>query len=889
MDVHRSRFVPYPSSAITAVAFSRSSNDGLQPGQPQPALKLAIGRSNGQIEIWNPQGGKWCQETIFPGGHKSIDGLVWTREADEKDAEGQIVLGQHRLFSIASSPDVTEWDLERGEVKRKSTGNFSEVWCFAAQPRASKEGASQEIVAGCGNGAIVLLTTEDSDLQFKKFVARVSGKKAQCMSITYQTPTRVVAGFGDSSIRVFDTRNGSVVRSMSVGAGVPGAPKNSIVWQVKCLPNGDIVSGDSNGEIVFWDARSCSLSQRIKGHDSECLDLIASADGKTIISGSLDGRLAVFRQSMNMGGRMRWAKSHHRRTHEGEIKSMSAFDSDGLSVVVSGGPDLVPVVTPLRENGKENYKTLPELPQQPHLVSARHARLLVSWYENTISVWRIARKPAVDPAQEPLQSRKLVAKIVLHGQSTIRSVSMSEDGRVLAASTDAETKVFQLRRRSDVEALGVRKLDIPSTLASSGARLVGFSPDGKWLTLVTLDNEVYVARLTSNPSKPKQVQIINKVVELERQHRPMASQSALRNYEQTITRVAFASDSSVLVASDNSGHLDSWVLEGHEDPTAPAVDVTKDNSKKGASEDSSDDSSDDDDELCVFYGQHWTENPAGHLLPNLDSMPLVLSFRPMPLQDQQNGAVNGNPGVHATRHNPHAHSHELPKGQHRLWIMTAKHQMYEFEVLTGKLNDWSRANPTSILPEDFTKLKDRVMGAVWDVTSKRERLWLYGCSWMFMFDVSPAGLSERPSSNKKRNAEQTRLDAKRQKTSGAGSKMISSHREGLPESIKRYEDGAWTDVSLDRAIKPADDESDQDEEVDARLRLTRLRAADGEDQQQVVKSESQSSHRPWWCTFKYRHILGVVPLVDDASVDDERPLEVAVVERPPWEALKAEK
>ncbi|KAK4507604.1 hypothetical protein PRZ48_001339 [Zasmidium cellare] len=881
MDIHRSRFVPYPSSAITAVAFSRANNDGLQPGQPHPALKLALGRANGQIEIWNPQGGKWCQETIFPGGHKSIDGLVWTREADEKDSEGNVLLGQHRLFSIASSPNVTEWDLERGVVKRASTGNFSEVWCFAAQPRSVKEGssASQEIVAGCGDGDIVLLTTEDGDLQFKRFVARVSGKKAQCMSIAYQTPTRVVAGFGDSSIRVFDTRNGSVVRSMSVGAGVPGAPKNSIVWQVRCLPNGDIVSGDSNGEIVIWDGRSYSLSQRIKGHDSECLDLITSADGKTIISGSLDGRLAVYRQSMNMGGRMRWAKSHHRRTHEGEVKSMAAFDSDGLSVVVSGGPDLVPVVTPLRENGKEKNKTLPELPQHPHLVSARHARLLVSWYENTISVWRIARKSAVDPAREPLQSRKLVAKVVLQNQSAIRSVSISEDGRVLAASTDSETKLFKLTRRSDVDALVVRKLDIPNELASSGARLVSFSPDGKWLTLVNLDNEVYVARLTSSPSKSKQVQVLNKVVELERRHRPAASQSAFRQYEQTITRVAYASDSSVLVASDISGHLDSWVLEGHEDPTAAPVDVTKHDSKKGDNDDSSDDSSDDDDELCVFYGQHWTDNPAGHLLPNLDSMPLVLSFRPL---DQQNGGVNGNPGVHATRHNPHAHSHELPKGQHRLWIMTAKHQMYEFEVLTGKLSDWSRANPTSILPEDFTKLKDRAMGAVWDISSKRERIWLYGCSWMFMFDVSPSGLVEqRALPSKKRNAEQARQDAKRQKTSGAGSKMISSHREGLPESLKRYENGRWTDVSLDQAVKGAD-ESDQDDE-DARLRLTRMRSVDDE------KSGDSTPHRPWWCTFKYRHILGVVPLVDDAAVDEERPLEVAVVERPPYEALKAEK
>lgn len=224
--------------------------------------------------------------------------------------------------------------------------------------------------------------------------------------------------------------------------------------------------------------------------------------------------------------------------------------------------------------------------------------------------------------------------------------------------------------------------------------------------------------------------------------------------------------------------------------------------------------------------------------------------------------------------------------------MTAKHQMYEFEILSGRLSDWSRANPTSALPQDFKQLNDRVMGAVWDVTAKRERVWLYGNSWMFMVNVG-GNFSERTSTpSKKRGAETPGRDAKRQKTSGAGNKMSSSHREGMPGSIKRLEGGAWTDVSLDQATIKPDDDLDQDEvdeDEDARLRLTRMRTFD-QDQQVAKSSDSQAaSQRPWWCTFKYRHILGVIPLEDDASVDEERSLEVALVERPPWEALKGKK
>ena len=63
--------------------------------------------------------------------------------------------------------------------------------------------------------------------------------------------------------------------------------------------------------------------------------------------------------------------------------------------------------------------------------------------------------------------------------------------------------------------------------------------------------------------------------------------------------------------------------------------------------------------------------------------------------------------------------------------------------------------------------------------------------------------------------------------------------------------------------------------------------ADGE-----VAVDKQRRRRKWWCTYKYRPILGMVPIgVQETSTDGEelKPLEVALVERPPWdlEQMKA--
>lgn len=894
MDVHRSRFVPYPTSAISSLAFSRSSDSGYQ--GPLPALKLAIGRANGDVEIWNPQGGSWVQETVFLGDGRSIDGLQWTQEPYDTDADGQVITGKYRLFSIASSPSVTEWDLTSGTPKRRSTGNFSEAWCFAAQPRlasqqsSTEEVPSQDLVVGCGDGTLVLLSTADNDLQFKRFLARVSGKKARCMCITYQTRDRVVAGFADSMIRIYDTRNNLVVRAMSLGVAVPGAPKNALVWQIRCLPNGDIVSGDSNGELRIWDGKTYSQAHRITGHDTDCLDLITSGDGYTIFSGSIDGKIAVYRRSIS-GGRKTWARSSQRRVHNGEVKAMAAFDSRQMSVVVSGGGDVAPMVTPLRGYGEENLRSLPSLPQTSPVTSAPKARLLVSWWEKSVYIWRIGRNSVDTAIPEKQRPRKLVARMNLDTKDSVQSVSITSDGRVLAASTSTEVKVFQLRKRIDHDSLAIRKLAVPQDLSTSGARLLSFSPNGKWLAAISPESEVYMARIAQHVEKPKHLRIVENIVELDRREQRTSDQSAFKDYERTISRVAFSPDSTVLVTSDLSGYLDCWVLEGSEDVTAPAVSSSKHHGSASYSDSDSDsdsDGSDDDETEVTFYGQHWTQNPSGQL-PKLDASPLVLTFRPTTENTDKQTLSNGHSHLHLTDGDGTAYT-KPHQPQHRLWIMTTKHQMYEFDILSARLSDWSRRNPSAALPEAFTKIRDRVMGGMWDCQG---RIWLYGSSFVCMLDVSKdldasANLDvvkrrRRKAKDADASTDDEAVHKRRKLESGAGGKIDDSHKTGLVRKVKRLEDGTWTDIELDNAQNRLQDDDDDDDEEDFGFQLTRLRSS--EDEQAVAKDEGhqRNEDRRWWCSFKYRPILGMVPLSDEDVSLEDGPLEVVLVERPAWD------
>jgi U3 small nucleolar RNA-associated protein 4 len=164
---------------------------------------------------------------------------------------------------------------------------------------------------------------------------RPSAKKAKIISVVFQDRNIVVAGCTDSTIRIYDIRSGSLLRNMTLGSGPKGGPKEIIVWSVKALRDGTIVSGDSTGEIRIWDGKLYTLRQRIKSHRQDVLSLAINFDGSAIFSGGMDRRTVVYKPVGK--GKTRWAEVAHRRFHSHDVKTMASFEGGRLSVIVSGG------------------------------------------------------------------------------------------------------------------------------------------------------------------------------------------------------------------------------------------------------------------------------------------------------------------------------------------------------------------------------------------------------------------------------------------------------------------------------------------------------------------------------------------------------------------------
>ncbi|OHF01129.1 U3 small nucleolar RNA-associated protein [Colletotrichum orchidophilum] len=889
MDLHRCRFVPYPPSAINALAFSHPFT---RSKAQSAASRLAVGRANGDIEIWNPLGGSWLQETVLrSGADRSVDGLVWANDPDADSVSG----GRSRLFSIGYTSAVTEWDLETGRPMRHASGQHGDIWCLAAQPPASPSDPVKRLVAGTIDGMLAMYSIEDNDLRFQRMVVKSPSKKAQMVSVAFQSRHIVVVGCSNSTICAYDTRNGNKVRTMALGADLAGGAKDIIVWSVKVLPSGDIVSADSTGQVCIWDGKTYTQMQRIQSHKQDVLSLATSADGTAIMSGGMDRRTVLYKKTSGGSG-ARWGKVWSRKYHEHDVKAMASFESNKMSVVISGGPDASPVVLPFKELGRENHRTLSGLPQSPPLTSAPSARMVVGWWDREIHIWKLQKSfdglygaDGADADASLENNRKLLKTILVKGESNITSAAITADGSFLVAATGTDVKAFHLQHHNPTKPSDVKLASVAMPKAfSNGASKIILSPNGNYIAAVQKGSKVLVAKVVrGDDDDDNNTIIIQKprvVRRLDRKTSKQQSQVGLGNYERNITQLVFSPDSRMLASADLTGYIDTWVLGKPQDTTS------EDDDEAASASSDSEDSSNEDDMAAVTTttsSESWIRNPRASLMPRLPAPPVVLSF-----SDETVAATDG-----------------ATTTDYTLVAVTTAWHILAFHPVAGALTSWSRRNPISRLPTTIRDTRDLAKGLLW----QGSRIWIYGVSFLFMLDLSqdlgiPTGSTD-PETALVPHQAGTKRKRRGGPESGAGARMDVGAI--VPHQVDRFVGSKagkeWQDDIEKNAPKDEDamdvdgdsaDDNDEEEEEEGHNasdseggELAALRNRNRETQ---TEAGAEGKTR-WWYTYKYRPILGIAPLSSGAAGgagagagagadgDETDALEAVLVERPIWE------
>ncbi|GAA6032090.1 hypothetical protein JCM8097_007066 [Rhodosporidiobolus ruineniae] len=419
LPVHRCRFPDWAPASVSTLALTPSTFDaGLLGfgGSSSERGVLAVGRANGDVELmlWGGHQGWVAWRTLpssfpLPKQRNSrkptslLSHLVFTHQTTlsqsdldlyDGDLEGakqelrRLKREGVRLFGVGGvGSELVEWEWG-GPGSGKAVGmvkstlpTLPPIFALAASP------SSSTLAIACEDSTIRILNIMDGELDLVSKIEVGGPGKVRALSLAwgppvtppskgkeredspssslpshFSTPSEsyLVAGCSNSTIRRFD-----VPTSGSAQGIWRGGPRmtldrlkgeHTVVWAVAVLADGTVVSGDSMGNVKFWDGEMGTQSQSFKAHKADVLALALGSDGTSIFTSGVDQKTTEFRLVTVASSRMhdlpagRWIQVSGRRLHSHDVRAIVisppySLPSPASPLSAESKKPLVPVMT----------------------------------------------------------------------------------------------------------------------------------------------------------------------------------------------------------------------------------------------------------------------------------------------------------------------------------------------------------------------------------------------------------------------------------------------------------------------------------------------------------------------------------------------------------------
>ncbi|KAK2575040.1 hypothetical protein KPH14_008783 [Odynerus spinipes] len=238
--------------------------------------------------------------------------------------------------------------------------------------------------------------------------------------------------------------------------------------------NGDVLTGDSNGNIIVWARGTNTISRLVRNlHEGSIFSICVLKNGNIITGGGKDGRILLFDSSLNAMGEEAQIEDHF-----GGIRTLS--EGRGSQILVGTTKNCILIgdiemgFNPAMLGHTEEVWGLAAHPTLPQFATAGHDRLLQMW--DSLSHTVVWSKDIGEQAQ---------------------SIGFSPDGTVMVVgcvsgkwlAIDSET----------------RELYTHHTDGSEAIQAVRFSPSGNLLALGSRDNYIYIYQVNEDATKYSRV------------------------------------------------------------------------------------------------------------------------------------------------------------------------------------------------------------------------------------------------------------------------------------------------------------------------------------------------------------------------------------------------
>lgn len=221
--------------------------------------------------------------------------------------------------------------------------------------------ASSALAIACEDSTIRILNVLDGELELVSKIEIGGAGKVRALSLAWGPPVEpvskgkereaspddesslpahlktpsesyLVAGCSNSTIRRFDVPTSGSVQGVWRGSlrmtldRLKG--EHTVVWTVAVLANGTVVSGDSMGNVKFWDSSNGTQAQSFKAHKADVLALALGSDGTSLFTSGVDQKTTEFRQVTVASSRVhdvpvgRWIQASGRRLHSHDVRAI---------------------------------------------------------------------------------------------------------------------------------------------------------------------------------------------------------------------------------------------------------------------------------------------------------------------------------------------------------------------------------------------------------------------------------------------------------------------------------------------------------------------------------------------------------------------------------------
>ncbi|KAH0791899.1 U3 small nucleolar RNA-associated protein 4 [Histomonas meleagridis] len=297
-EIHRIRFFDYVPSPIVSISINEAHDT------------LAVGRSNGILELWNIKENSYCIASFEVAVSNDLKGITFCK------FEGKDVIAVATL-----SGQLSIFDAERC-VSLGYAGYGGSIFAIATNH-------SQNLIAvACGDQKVIRIFSTDNGLEL---IRTSEPLDSTVISVCFDNDDNIYSGNVTGKICKIDTKTGAIIAIFNVPNNSPN--DHISIWAITPLSfnNNLFATGDSTGTLRIWDSLTATITDEFVSHQAPIYCIVSNK--KILWASGVDPTVVQFSYNPRT---KQWVQTSLSRNHTHDVVSL-VFD--GHNYVISASND----------------------------------------------------------------------------------------------------------------------------------------------------------------------------------------------------------------------------------------------------------------------------------------------------------------------------------------------------------------------------------------------------------------------------------------------------------------------------------------------------------------------------------------------------------------------